>query len=163
MKTIRLPGGRVIALPTLYGALAVCLGTGLAAALLALGHFGVYRSLALPPLAPPAPLFGIVWTVLYALMAVSVSIVYESRAPIRRAALAVTGLQLLFNAAWVFFFFRMRSYGLAFWELCILLFLVLAMLECFLRVDSFAALLQVPYLLWTAFACYLNLGVLLLN
>lgn len=71
MKTIRLPGNRVIALPTLYGALAVCLGTGLIATLLALGHFGVYRTLALPPLAPPAPLFGVVWTVLYALMAVS--------------------------------------------------------------------------------------------
>ena len=29
--------------------------------------------------------------------------------------------------------------------------------------DPLAALLQVPYLLWTAFACYLNLGVVLLN
>ena len=163
MKTLHLPGGRAVALPTLYAALAACLGTGLVAALLALGHFGVYRTLLLPPLAPPAPVFGVVWTILYALLAVSVAIVYESRSPMRRAALAVTALQLVFNAAWVFFFFRMRSYGLAFWELCILLFLVLAMLECFLRVDSFAALLQVPFLLWTAFACYLNLGILLLN
>lgn len=163
MKTLTLPGGRIIGLPTLYAALAVCLGTGAAAALLALGHFSTYQSLTLPPLAPPSAVFPVVWTVLYGLMALSLSLVYESRAPMRRAALLVAALQLLVNAAWVPLFFRMQAFALAFWELCVLLFLVIAMLECFLHVDPLAALLQVPYLLWTAFACYLNLGVVLLN
>ena len=163
MKTLTLPGGRIIGLPTFYAALAVCLNTRSSVGLLALGHFTTYQSLTLPPLAPPSAVFPIVWTALYGLMALSLAIVYESRAPMRRAALLVTALQLIVNAAWVPLFFRMQAFALAFWELCVLLFLVIAMLECFLHVDPFAALLQVPYLLWTAFACYLNLGVVLLN
>ena len=43
------------------------------------------------------------------------------------------------------------------------LLLVLGMIRAFGRVDSLAARLQIPYLLWVSFAVYLNFGVWLLN
>ena len=41
--------------------------------------------------------------------------------------------------------------------------MILAMTAAFRKVDRIAALLQIPYLLWTTFAVYLNLGIALLN
>ena len=41
--------------------------------------------------------------------------------------------------------------------------LILAMLLAFRRVDRPAGWLQLPYLLWVAFAAFLNLGVWVLN
>jgi len=72
-------------------------------------------------------------------------------------------LQLLVNALWPIFFFVLKWRLFAFLWILLLLALVVVMIIRFYRKNKIAGLLQIPYLLWTTFATYLNLGVYLLN
>ena len=117
-----------------------------------------------PPLSPPAILFPIVWTVLYALMGISaarISIAPDSPAKDRSLNLFVA--QLIVNFFWSPIFFNTGAYGFAFLWLLLLIVLVAWMILTFRKVDPLAAWLQVPYLLWLLFAAYLNYGVWQLN
>ena len=117
-----------------------------------------------PPLSPPAILFPIVWTVLYALMGFSAARVSMTAAsPERNLGLNLFVAQLIVNFFWSLIFFNARAYGFALLWLVLLFLLVLWMTLEFRKADPLAALLQIPYLLWLAFAAYLNYGVWLLN
>ena len=121
-------------------------------------------SVAKPPLSPPALVFPIVWGILYALMGVGAARVSLTPASaLRTRGLRLFVLQLAFNFLWSILFFDFQAFGLAFVWLVILWALILMMTLTFSRVDRPAALLQIPYLIWVAFAGYLNLGVYLLN
>lgn len=71
--------------------------------------------------------------------------------------------QLVVNFFWSPIFFNAQAYGFAFVWLLLLWSLVLWMILTFRKVDSLAAKLQIPYLIWLTFAAYLNFGVWLLN
>ena len=58
---------------------------------------------------------------------------------------------------------KAKAPSVAFFWLLILWGLVLWMIFTFRKVDSTAAKLQIPYLLWLTFAAWLNLGVWYLN
>lgn len=117
-----------------------------------------------PPLSPPSVVFPIVWAILFALMGIGAARVSGTPGSRDRSrSMAAFFVQLLFNFFWSILFFNLRSYGFAFFWLVILWGLILWMILSFRRVDPLAAWLQVPYLLWVAFAGYLNLGVWLLN
>ncbi len=117
-----------------------------------------------PPLSPPALVFPIVWTLLYALMGISAARV--RLAPASRARHTSTNLfiaQLVVNFFWPLFFFNLQAFGFALVWLILLWVLVLALIFVTCRVDKGAAWLLVPYLVWLTFAAYLNAGVYLLN
>lgn len=117
-----------------------------------------------PPLSPPAAVFPVVWSILYALMGIGaarVSLMPESTARSRGLNLFIA--QLIVNFFWSLLFFNAQAYGFAFLWLLLLFVLVLWMTLEFRKTDSLAALLQIPYLIWLAFAAYLNYGVWLLN
>lgn len=117
-----------------------------------------------PPLSPPAILFPIVWTILYALMGIGAArIRLSAPSPERSKAMNLFIAQLILNFFWSLIFFNLQTYGLAFLWLLLLWALVLAMILEFRRVDPLAAKLQIPYLIWLTFAAYLNLGVWYLN
>lgn len=117
-----------------------------------------------PPLSPPAIVFPIVWAILYALMGVGAARVAETPdSALRTRGLRLFLLQLAFNFVWSILFFNLEAFALAFVWLVILWALILLMTLTFGKVDRTAALLQIPYLIWVAFAGYLNLGVWLLN
>ena len=117
-----------------------------------------------PPLSPPAFLFPIVWTVLYALMGIGAArISLAPPSPARSRSLNLFIAQLIVNFFWSLIFFNAKAYGLAFLWLLLLCVLVLRMILSFRRVDPVAALLQIPYLLWLTFAAYLSYGVWMLN
>ena len=117
-----------------------------------------------PPFSPPGIVFPIAWAVLYLLMGIGAARVYLSPASRARSrSLFLYLLQLAFNFLWSVIFFNFRAYAFALLWLCALWFLILAMATAFRRIDSLAARLQVPYLLWVLFAGYLNAGVWLLN
>ena len=117
-----------------------------------------------PPLSPPALLFPIVWSILYALMGISAARIYRSaHSPERSKGLNLYIVQLVVNFFWSLIFFNARAYGFAFLWLLLLWALVLAMILQFRRVDPAASNLQIPYLIWLTFAAYLNLGVWYLN
>ena len=117
-----------------------------------------------PPLSPPAPVFPIVWAILYALLGIGAARVYLTPASAARSrGLRLFLIQLALNFLWTLIFFNLQAFGLAFIELAILWALILMMTFAFGRTDRLAALLQIPYLIWVLFAGYLNFGVWLLN
>lgn len=117
-----------------------------------------------PPLSPPPLAFPIVWGILFALMGIGAARVYQTPASgARSRGLRLFLLQLAFNFGWTILFFQFQRFGLAVLWLLVLWGLIWGMALSFHRVDRPAAWLQVPYLLWVAFAVYLNLGVWVLN
>ena len=117
-----------------------------------------------PPLSPPPLVFPVAWTILYALMGIGAArVALAPDSPQRSRALAVFGLQLGMNFLWSILFFKFQLFGLALVWLIALWCVILWMITAFSRVEQTAARLQIPYLVWVAFAGYLNLGVWVLN
>lgn len=122
------------------------------------------ESIVQPPLSPPAIVFPIVWAVLYALMGVSAArIRMAPPSGDRQLGLRLFAGQLAFNFFWSIIFFDLQWFGFALVWLVALWALIAAMVLVFYRVELLAARLQLPYLVWVAFAGYLNAGVWLLN
>ena len=119
-----------------------------------------YRTLSLPMWAPPASVFGPVWSVLYLLMGVAAWLVWRERGLAGAAtALSLFLVQLVANALWSWLFFGWRLGALAFLEVIVLWMLILATMIAFWRVRRLAALLLVPYVLWVTFAAALTFAV----
>ena len=117
-----------------------------------------------PPLSPPAVVFPIVWTILYALMGIGAARIYLLPASRERSvSLRLFLIQLAFNFFWSIIFFNFQAFGIAFIWLVLLWVLIVLMTISFRELDPLAAWLQAPYLLWVFFAGYLNFGVWLLN
>ena len=145
--------------------LAIPLVVGGAAGLLTMNSMEAFEALNQPPLSPPGWLFPVVWTVLYVLMGIASYLVSVSDAPQeeKTRALWTYGIQLAFNFLWPIAFFNSKWYLFAFLWLVILWILILITALRFGRIRKPAGYLLVPYLLWVAFAGYLNLGIYLLN
>ena len=128
------------------------------------GLDGWYASLARPPLTPSDHIFGPVWTALYVMMAVSAWLVWTREVGlVRRQIMAIYGAQLALNFGWSILFFYLRSPLFALSEILVLIFVVLAMTRFFWWRNPYAGALLVPYVLWLAFAAYLNAGFWLMN
>ncbi len=119
-----------------------------------------YASLTLPAWAPPAGVFGPVWTLLYAMMAVAAWLVWRERGwRGARPALTLYLVQLAVNALWSWLFFGWKLGALAFADILVLIVLVCATIFGFLRIQRAAAVLLLPYLAWISFASALNFAV----
>jgi tryptophan-rich sensory protein len=120
-----------------------------------------YAALARPDWAPPAALFGPVWSLLYTLMGVAAWLAWRAGAP--RRVLALYVVQLVLNALWSTLFFAMHRGAAAFVDILVLIALVVATLVGFWRARPLAGALLLPYLGWISFAAALNLAVWRLN
>lgn len=120
-----------------------------------------YRDLEKPSFNPPGWVFGPVWTVLYSLMGIALYLATESETGVRERRLAesIFGGQLLLNAAWPLLFFGRRLPLAALIEIVALWSAIVATIMTFWRLSKTAAILLVPYLVWTTFAAILNFSV----
>lgn len=121
-----------------------------------------YNSLQKPPFAPPSILFPIIWTTLYILMGVSYGRLKSKELTDEKIDM-IYYLQLVINLLWPIFFFILKWRLFAFFCILLLDAAVIIMIMRFYKKDKIAGLLQIPYILWSLFATYLNLGVYLLN
>ena len=147
-------------------AIAIPLTVGIISAALTMGDMDIYSELKTPPLAPPASLFPIVWSILFILMGVSSALVYKDRAnnmEATRKGLLYYGISLALNFAWSLIFFKFQAAFLALICILALLFTIIRTIIEYHKVNRVAAYLQIPYALWVAFATYLNAGIWLLN
>ncbi len=147
-------------------AIAIPLAVGLLSALITMGSMQIYGELQVPPLAPPAILFPIVWTVLYILMGVSSGMIWlrrEEHPKDARKGFVYYAISLVFNFAWSILFFQFRLFLFSFFWLLALLYLIIRTILSYDRVFSPAAYLQIPYLFWVSFAGYLNFAIWFLN
>lgn len=124
-----------------------------------------YSTLVKPEWAPPSWVFGPVWTVLYAGIAVSFGTVFYRVATGKMpASVAVPfALNLVFNLAFSPIQFGLRSNLLAAADiLLVLVTLIWALVSIWPRV-RWVALVNIPYLLWVSFATILQLTITWLN
>lgn len=121
---------------------------------------GFYAQLAKPDWAPPASVFGPVWSVLYGLMAIAAWLVWrEPESPGRTRAIGLFLAQLAANALWSWLFFAWHHGALAFADVVLLLALVVATSAAFWRIYRVAGLLLLPYVAWVGFASALTWAV----
>lgn len=124
-----------------------------------------YYSLQQPAWAPPDYMFGIIWTSIFAMIAVAGVLAWE-KAPTRRdteISLGLFALNGFLNLGWSFLFFRLHRPDLAFYELIALWLSVLILILFCGRFSKWSALLLVPYLIWVTIAGALNYQVVQLN
>ncbi|EME58548.1 TspO/MBR family protein [Amycolatopsis decaplanina] len=144
-------------LPFLAAVAVVALVGGLAAA----DARSVYSGLDRPSFAPPAWLFGPVWTVLYLGIAVSGWLYWKSGG--ERRALTWYAVQLVLNAAWTPLFFAAGAYVLALVDIVLLDIAIVVTALYFRRSSRLSAVLLLPYLAWTLYATALTAAIVALN
>lgn len=143
---------------------AISLGVGALAGFLTKDSLAnVYPLLEKSSLTPPGWVLPIAWTVLYLLMGIGMALVEARGGPERSRALTLFGIQLALNFGWSLLFFNSGAYLSALLCLIVLWVMILAMAGSFASVSRLAAWLQIPYLLWVAFAGCLNAAVWVLN
>ncbi|OGZ02023.1 MAG: TspO protein [Candidatus Liptonbacteria bacterium RIFCSPLOWO2_01_FULL_53_13] len=124
-----------------------------------------YSQLVKPSWAPPAWLFGPVWTVLYILIAVSFGKVLLM-AWQKQIALMVALpfiLNLVFNFAFTSIQFGLRNNLLAAADILLVLATLIWAMAAIYPHARWIAYIQIPYLLWVLFATVLQLTVTYLN
>ena len=115
-----------------------------------------YVDLVKSPLNPPSFVFGIVWPILYALMAF---VSFKSADKIWKLLIP----QLILNAAWSWMFFFMHAPLLALINISILIFLNQKILVILKIESKLLFWLYLPYVLWLSFAAFLNASIVFLN
>jgi benzodiazapine receptor len=158
---------RLSAALTLVGFVGLCLLVGASTSgLTAQAVRGWYLTLTPPPGTPPNWLFAPVWATLYVLIGIAAWLIWRLPAHLftaKNAALRLWGWQLLANALWTPAFFGLHSTTLGLVVLLPLLVLIGLTIVRFARLRPIAAAMMAPYLLWSGYATYLNLGFWWLN
>jgi benzodiazapine receptor len=124
-----------------------------------------YRALRQPDWAPPDPVYGAAWTLIFALAAVSAVLAWQA-IPGRREAETLIGLFALngfLNILWSLLFFRLRRPDWAAIEVLLLWVSIAALIFYCGRHSRPAAALLLPYLAWVTVAAALNWEVVRLN
>jgi benzodiazapine receptor len=149
----------------LVGWLALCFAVAAVSSLFSAHSISTwYAGLVKPPLNPPNAAFGPVWTILYAMMAVSVWIVWKTRpSPCRYRGLRLFFAQLGLNFLWPWIFFDTHQLLTAFADIVVLWIAILLTILTFRKMSKTAAWLLAPYLAWVTFAAYLNFAIWRLN
>ena len=110
-----------------------------------------------PSLYPPPQVFGIVWSVLYAMMGLALAVIMAARGAWgRERAVVAFVVQLLLNLAWSPMFFAAHQITGALVLIAVLDVALIVTITMFWRVRPLAAALLVPYLAWILFATALN-------
>ena len=117
---------------------------------------GWYEELIKSPLNPPSYVFGIVWPILYVIMA------FVSFRVADKIALIFI-IQLIFNAAWSWLFFYFHFPEVALIDIAILIYLNQRILLIINKESRILFYLYLPYLIWLSFAAFLNASIVWLN
>ena len=105
---------------------------------------------------PPSYVFGIVWPILYILMMVSAFLTYKK-------IFSIFIIQLFFNAAWSWLFFRFQMPLIALLDIYLLIAINIYISNLMYKENKLAFFLFIPYVIWISFASYLNLFIVINN
>lgn len=142
----------------------LCLGAGIVGSVFTTQSIPTwYQTLNKPFFSPPNWLFGPVWTVLFIAMGISLYLVWTSKNRLKQSALSIFFVQLGLNVAWSIIFFGLKNPTLALVEIVALWIAIFLTIKSFNKVNKLAANLLIPYFVWTTFASFLNLFIVILN
>ncbi len=124
-----------------------------------------YATLVKPSWAPPAWLFGLVWPVLYVIIAVTFGVVFfktfKKRLPWTTAL--PFALNLVFNLAFTPIQFGLQNNLLAAADVILVLGTLVWSLLAIWPFKRWIAYANLPYLIWVSFATVLQLTIVYLN
>lgn len=123
---------------------------------------GWYQDLIRPVFQPPPVVFRIAWTIIYILIATSLSKVSINPKPAKKTFFlyALTGV---LNALWSYTFFYLQNPAGAVFVLIVIIAAAVLFFADVIRIDKTAAILLLPYMLWICFMLYLNYEIAFLN
>jgi translocator protein len=124
-----------------------------------------YTTLLKPEWAPPSWVFGPVWSILYVIIAITLTyIIYAAvRGDIPKHLAVLCIANLIFNLAFTPLQFGLQSNILASFDILLVLGTLGVLIVTLYPYLPVIALLNVPYLLWVSFATVLQLTITYLN
>jgi translocator protein len=122
-----------------------------------------YEVIEKPGFTPPNWIFGPVWTLLYAFIAVAGWLAWKKYRKAFSPPMLAWAAQLILNAGWSWVFFGLNRPFLALIVILLLLNAITAFIFLVQPRSKAAAALFVPYALWVAFATALNFEIARLN
>lgn len=124
-----------------------------------------YQALIKPSWAPPSWLFGPVWTLLYAIIAVSFGTVFYKAftKQLSRVVVLPFVLNLIFNLAFTPLQFGLKNNLLASIDILLTLITLIWALAAVYPHAKWVTFVNLPYLLWVIFATSLQLTITYLN
>ena len=120
-----------------------------------------YSEIILPSFNPPSWVFAPVWTALYIMMSLAIWRIWIKLSD--KKILAIYFYHLFFNATWSVIFFGFHLIELALFNLIIILFFIIKLMQIYFKKERFSFYLMVPYLLWSSYAFVLNFTIAILN
>lgn len=111
-----------------------------------------------PSITPPSIVFPIVWNILFLLISFSLyfSWINSKNKQQKTKVVLLFGINFILNILWSVLFFGLKLLQLAFVEVIIFWFSILALILFTRKISKKSAWLLVPYLLWVAFASVLT-------
>lgn len=122
-----------------------------------------FNNIIKPSFTPPSIVFPIAWTILYILMGISAYMIETSDDVRKDKALTIYYIQLILNASWTIFFFKLKWFLFSTVLVLIIFGLTIYMIIEFYKIKKAAAYLNIPYALWLIFAGILSYNVYMLN
>ena len=111
---------------------------------------------------PPDWVFAPVWSTLYLMMTVAIWLFWHSKNRDMNT-IYIYFIHIVFNTTWSIVFFGLHQILFALMVLLVLIFLIIIIILRLKRVNLVSYYLMIPYLLWTTYALFLNLNLLILN
>jgi len=136
---------------------------GVGGALTELGPW--YFSLQHPAWKPPDAAFGVIWTTIFTLSAISAGLAWQAAdSPARRRRVVwLFGTNAVLNILWSALYFKLQRPDWALVEVIFLWLSIAALIVGLWPFSRWASLLLIPYALWVAVAAALNLETVELN
>lgn len=161
---IKIPAMNRQSFTSLAMALALSYATaGMGAALTHLGPW--YFALRQPEWKPPDAAFGVIWTTIFTLCAISAWRAWQAAdSPALRERVAVLfGVNAVCNVVWSALYFKLQRPDWALVEVVFLWLSIVALIVGLWRLSRVASGLLLPYWLWVSVASVLNLETVRLN
>lgn len=129
-----------------------------------MGNNAFYETINKPFFALPDFLYGIVWTILYILIAISIYMIYSEYKfrDIKKYNIALIS-NYIFNQLYTIIFFRLENLFLAFVDTVLILITAINLYDETKKLNEKASIFLIPYILFSIFACILSITIYFMN
>jgi tryptophan-rich sensory protein len=139
------------------------LTAGIGAGLTELGPW--YFSLKHPEWKPPDPYFGVIWSTIFTLCAISGALAWQSaQGPNdKKRIILLFATNAFLNILWSAIYFKLQRPDYALFEVVFLWLSILFLIMGLWRINKKAVMLLIPYWVWVSIATVLNVATVKLN